>query len=160
MLNEPAGFYEWVWNVCKDRFYYDGYEKIREVFPDPENMLVSIQQAFRGYGDFNGFMPHDVIFYSLKSTSYKKGIRNNNAELNFQTCQSLKSILLFLFYLKSALNILLKMLLLKLKILESRGHKIRFIVTQVNIVRIITILMIINTFRIILKKYSLVVNRI
>ena len=77
MLNEPAGFYEWVWNVCKDRFYYDGYEKIREVFPDPENMLVSIQQAFRGYGDFNGFMPHDVIFYSLKSISYKKGIRKS-----------------------------------------------------------------------------------
>ena len=78
LLNEPAGFYEWVWNVCKDRFYYDGYEKIREAFPDPENMLVSIQQAFRGYGDFNGFMPHDVKFYSLKSTSYKKGIRKSS----------------------------------------------------------------------------------
>ena len=61
LLNEPAGFYDWVWNVCKDGFYSNGYDEIRKVFPDSEKTLVSIQQAFRGYGDFNGVLPHEVI---------------------------------------------------------------------------------------------------
>ena len=61
LLNEPAGFYDWVWNVCKDNFYSNGYDEIRKVFPDSEKTLVSIQQAFRGYGDFNGVLPHEVI---------------------------------------------------------------------------------------------------
>jgi len=59
LLNEPAGFYDWVWNVCKDNFYSNGYDEIRKVFPDSEKTLVSIQQAFRGYGDFNGVLPHE-----------------------------------------------------------------------------------------------------
>merc|ERR1712018_568990 len=75
LLNEPAGFYDWVWNVCKDGFYSNGYDEIRKVFPDSEKTLVSIQQAFRGYGDFNGVLPHEVIkleiFFLLKSQNYK-----------------------------------------------------------------------------------------
>ena len=75
-MNEPAGFYDWVWNVCKDNFYSNGYDEIRKVFPDSEKTLVSIQQAFRGYGDFNGVLPHEVIkleifFFLLKSQNYK-----------------------------------------------------------------------------------------
>ena len=72
LLNEPAGFYDWVWNVCKDNFYSNGYDEIRKVFPDSEKTLVSIQQAFRGYGDFNGVLPHEVIkleiFFSFEKS--------------------------------------------------------------------------------------------
>ena len=61
LLNEPAGFYDYIWEVCRDRFYKGGYETIREVFPESDKVLVSIQQAFRGYGDFDNFLPKEVI---------------------------------------------------------------------------------------------------
>ena len=61
LLNEPAGFFSWVWDVCRDYFYSAGYHELRKVFDNPFETLVVIQQAFRGYDDFNNFMKPPVI---------------------------------------------------------------------------------------------------
>lgn len=66
LLNEPAGFHDYIWDICRNSFYFDGYAEIRSVFPDQvslnQSMIVSIQQAFKDYSVFDDFMqPHVSI---------------------------------------------------------------------------------------------------
>lgn len=57
LLNEPFGtVYPHIWVECRDTFYYQGYDAIRSIFPDPK-FFVSIQQAFVSSSEFIGYMP-------------------------------------------------------------------------------------------------------
>jgi hypothetical protein len=50
LLNEPWGIEEPVWTTCRDKFYPQGYAKIREYFQNIEpskRPWVTIQNAFR-----------------------------------------------------------------------------------------------------------------
>ena len=60
LVNEPAGFYDYIWNTCRDGFYQGAYAAIKTVFGPNPQPLVLIQQAFRAYSDFDGFMPDNV----------------------------------------------------------------------------------------------------
>ena len=65
LVNEPYGTYEDVWITCRDDFFIRGYEVIRETFPDPNEVRVSIQQAFRNSSDFYGYMPESEGFFGV-----------------------------------------------------------------------------------------------
>ena len=59
LLNEPFGFFEPVWEICRDVFYYDGYQHIRSVFDDPE-VQVAVQTGFRDFAEFDEYMQPPV----------------------------------------------------------------------------------------------------
>jgi len=55
LLNEPAGWDQKLWETCRDSFYPDGYDLIRNVFPQADPQVV-IQQAFKSFEDFHDYM--------------------------------------------------------------------------------------------------------
>lgn len=44
-----------MWETCRDSFYPDGYDLIRNVFPQADPQVV-IQQAFKSFEDFHDYM--------------------------------------------------------------------------------------------------------
>ena len=61
-LNEPFGWFEPVWQVVREKFYYDGYEQIRRVFPD-ESVPIALQTGFRAFEEYDEYMQPPVSFY-------------------------------------------------------------------------------------------------
>ena len=63
-LNEPFGWFEPVWQVVREKFYYDGYEQIRRVFPD-ESVPIALQTGFRAFEEYDEYMQPPVSFYFM-----------------------------------------------------------------------------------------------
>ena len=61
-LNQYAiGWTPDLWDIIRDKFNYEGYDKIRKVFPDT-NVKVVVQTGFRGYNDYDDYMQSPVSF--------------------------------------------------------------------------------------------------
>ena len=60
LMNEPWGIYPDLWEILRDSWHYEAYDKIRNVFPNPADLTITVQQAFRGYADWHDYMPAPV----------------------------------------------------------------------------------------------------
>ena len=66
-----SGRIEEIWETCRDTFYPDSYDAIRDIFVE-ETPKVIIQQALRNSSDFHGYMDDKLgvnldnhIYYSF-----------------------------------------------------------------------------------------------
>ena len=57
VLNEPAGWYDDIWNTCYWDYYPATYGIIREYFDSGTN--INIQQAFKAGSNFDNLMTSD-----------------------------------------------------------------------------------------------------
>lgn len=70
-LNEPFGWFEPVWQAVREKFYYDGYEQIRRVFPD-ESVPIALQTGFRDFSEYDDYMqPPEFVGIYLDLHEYQ-----------------------------------------------------------------------------------------
>ena len=70
LLNEPWGVDASVWEEVRERFYPRGYEVVRNSTGYTEEWVVAVQQAFRPWYEFYGFMDEGYTNVALDMHSY------------------------------------------------------------------------------------------
>ena len=63
-LNEPFGWFDPVWQVCRNEFYYNAYDQIRSVFPS-ENVPIALQTGFRDFSEYDNYMQPPVRYFNI-----------------------------------------------------------------------------------------------
>ena len=62
-LNEPFGWFDPVWDVCYNRFYFDAYDQIRSVFPS-ESVPIALQTGFKDFSEYDNYMQPPVSLFN------------------------------------------------------------------------------------------------